>query len=239
MALLAKKYTLVEESAYNRLKQRPAKPRNPFQNVDVATTKDIGSSMKALMGSDADASTKQLMFSSLLNHYRDSFKKATGKRKRLDKGQNMAKKNTKRDNQQQNPVANSPQPHGRDDESEGRRTPPLLLPVTPPETPIVRKRPQRKRINQTFDQHRAAEIFGGFVSTPTAKRLSKVLNELNSAGLVKNSGKFTSFEVGDRGTLSAYKIKRAIREVVLNGQAQKADEQAIATELQKRGVKLV
>ena len=50
MALLAKKYTLVEESAYNRLKQRPAKSRNPFQNVDVATTKDIGSSMRALMG---------------------------------------------------------------------------------------------------------------------------------------------------------------------------------------------
>ena len=127
MALLAKK------SAYNRLKQRPAKSRNPFQNVDVATTKDIGSSMRALMGSDADASTKQLMFSSLLNHYRDSFKKATGKCKRLDKGQNLAKKNTKRDSQQRNPDLRTPKPRERtrDDNDEERRSPPPFLPISP------------------------------------------------------------------------------------------------------------
>ena len=182
------------------------------------------------------------MFSSLLNHYRDSFKKATGKRKRLDKGQNITQKNTKRDNQQRNPDPRTPKPRERapdDDGGEERRSPPPFLPISPPETPIVRKRPQRKRINQTFDQHRAAEIFGGFVSTPTAKRLSKVLNDLNSAGLVNNNGKFTSFEVGNRGKISAYKIKRSIRELVLNGQAQKTDEQDIVTELQKRGVKLL
>ena len=79
MAQLTKKYALVDESLYNRLTKRSSTTRNPFQNVDVATTKDVGASMKRLASRDVDASTKQMLFGTLLNTYRDSFKKTTGK----------------------------------------------------------------------------------------------------------------------------------------------------------------
>ena len=138
MAQLTKKYALIDESLYNRLTKRSAKARNPFQNVDVATTKDVGASMKSLASSDVDASTKQMLFGSLLNTYRDSFKKTTGKRKRPQKPR------SKTHDTNNTPLRNSPSPTrertpDRDVNRVADRTTPQIrrLPDTPPATPMV------------------------------------------------------------------------------------------------------
>ena len=83
MTFLAKKYALVDESSLRQMKSGHNQRRNPFTNVQVAATKDIGRSISSVLGDDQlEASTKQLMFNSLLDNYRDRFKRATNKKKK-------------------------------------------------------------------------------------------------------------------------------------------------------------
>ena len=240
MAQLTKKYALVDEPLYNRLTKRSAKTRNPFQNVDVATTKDVGASMKSLASSDVDASTKQMLFGSLLNTYRDSFKKTTGKRKRPQKPR------SKTHDGNNTPLRNSPSPTRapapiRDDDRVVDRTTPQIrrLPDTPPATPKGRKMKLRKHApKNVFDDHKTAGVFGGTLSSPTARKLTRVLNEMHREGLVRSGGTFSSINVDGTGMTSSTKIKNTIRNVVLNGGAQTSEQEGIVRELSKRGVRL-
>ena len=238
MAQLTKKYALVDEPLYIRLTKRSTKTRNPFQNVDVATTKDVGASMKSLASSDVDASTKQMLFGSLLNTYRDSFKKATGKRKRPPKPR------SKTHNGNNTPLRNSPSPTRAptigDDRAADRSTPQIRrLPDTPPPTPKRRKMKLRKHApKNVFDDHKTAEVFGGNLSSPTARKLTRVLNEMHREGLVRSGGTFSSLNVDGTGKTSSTKIKNTIRNVVLSGRAQTSEQEGIVRELSKRGVRL-
>ena len=81
-------------------------------------------------------------------------------------------------------------------------------------------------------------MFGGNLSSPTAIKLTRVLNEMHREGLVRNSGNFTSIDVDGTGKTSSTKIKNTIRSVVLNGGAQTSEQESIVQELNKRGVRL-
>lgn len=230
--MMAKKYALVEESAFTRLKQKTTKPRNPFQNVNVASTKDIGKSMETVMTSDTDVATKQLLFNSLLTQYRDSYQKATGKRKKANDNGNH-RRNVVRN---QLPTIPFPPPLSPTTAVTG-----ALLP-TPPATPMVprvvlQKLDTRRRlVNKLFDKDRAGTIFGGVVASPHAKKLAKVLNDMNDVGLVTNKGQFKAIDVGGEKKVPSTKIKRAIRSVVTETGAQTDFQRAVVNELQRQGV---
>ena len=112
------------------------------------------------------------------------------------------------------------------------------LPDTPPGTPTVRKMKLRKHATKNvFDDHKTVGVFGGNLSSPTARELTRVLNEMHR-GLVRSGGTFSSINADGTGMTSSTKIKNTIRNVVLNGGAQTSEQESIVRELTKRGVRL-
>ena len=96
----------------------------------------------------------------------------------------------------------------------------------------------KARQKNVFDDHKTVGVFGGNLSSPTARKLTRVLNEMHREGLVRSGGTFTSIKVDGTGKTSSTKIKNTIRSVVLNGGAQTSEQESIVRELTKRGVRL-
>ena len=113
-----------------------------------------------------------------------------------------------------------------------------LLPDTPPATPATRKNAAKRNQKKVFDDHKTVGVFGGNLSSPTAMKLTRVLNEMHREGLVQSNESFTFVDVDGTGKTSSTKIKNTIRSVVLNGGAQTSEQESIVRELNKRGVRL-
>ena len=266
MAFLAKKYALIDESTLRQMKTGHIQKRNPFTNVQVATTKDIGQSISSVLSDDQlEASTKQLMFNSLLDNYRERFRRATSKKKKPSNMRtNQPMISRQRQNPQQVQLQPNPQIEGVNEnevsqEAQGgeeNETPhqlERLLPqsdeeednnrlagiLTPPITPSSRKTDiltsHKQKTPQKLADSSLINLYGGPIPLEHAPHMRKVLNKMHALGLITRGGRFIAVDT-DRRKIKPTEIKSAIKESVLPSKRQSGASRKILNILKERGV---